>query len=199
MSVSPRDTNGHGTHIASIAAGNPVSMASMLGFGQGTTRGGASSARIAVYKVCWSSGCDDMDILAAFDDAIADGVDIISFSLGRKITADTHFSDALSIGAFHAMKNGILTVCAAGNSGPNHASVMNVAPWAISVAASTLDRKFVTQVKLGNNKFFEVNHYFYSMIDNHFFMIFLIQWNKSHSSLCFLNLNKNNLVWKLMI
>ncbi|XP_004515206.2 cucumisin-like [Cicer arietinum] len=155
LSVSPRDTNGHGTHIASIAAGNPVSMASMLGFGQGTTRGGASSARIAVYKVCWSTGCEDMDILAAFDDAIADGVDIISFSLGGKITADTHFSDALSIGAFHAMKNGILTVCAAGNSGPNHASVMNVAPWAISVAASTLDRKFVTQVKLGNNKFFE--------------------------------------------
>uniref|UniRef100_A0A3Q7XM87 Cucumisin n=1 Tax=Cicer arietinum TaxID=3827 RepID=A0A3Q7XM87_CICAR len=153
--ASPRDSNGHGTHTASIAAGNPVSMANMLGFGGGTARGGASSARIAVYKVCWSDGCDDMDILAAFDDAIADGVDIISFSLGRKITADTHFSDALSIGAFHAMKNGILTVCAAGNSGPNHASVMNVAPWAISVAASTLDRKFVTQVKLGNNKFFE--------------------------------------------
>ena len=50
-------------------------MASMLGLAKGTARGGAISARIAVYKVCWFDGCDDADILAAFDDAIADGVD----------------------------------------------------------------------------------------------------------------------------
>ena len=79
--ISPRDSSGHGTHTASTAAGNLVSMASQLGYGLGTARGGVPSARIAVYKICWSLElfCDDADVLAAFDDAIADGVDIISY------------------------------------------------------------------------------------------------------------------------
>ncbi|PNY15135.1 cucumisin-like protein, partial [Trifolium pratense] len=152
---SPRDTAGHGTHTASIAAGNPVRMASMLGLGQGTIRGGASSARIAVYKACWSDGCDDVDILHAFNDAIADGVDIISVSVGGKINENIYMEDGLTIGSFHAMQHGILTVFAGGNSGPNRSSIMNVSPWAMSVAASTIDRKFVTKVKLGNNRIYE--------------------------------------------
>jgi len=41
--------------------------------------------------------------------------------------------------------------------------VVNVSPWAIIVAASTLDKKFVTKVKIGNNKIYEVNYYFYKM------------------------------------
>ncbi|XP_027368499.1 cucumisin-like [Abrus precatorius] len=151
---SPRDSEGHGTHTASTAAGNPVSTASMLGLGQGTTRGGVTSARIAVYKVCWSDGCDDADILAAFDDAIADGIDILSVSLGGS-NDQNYFRDPGAIGAFHAMKNGILTVFSAGNSGPTSATVGNLSPWSISVAASTLDRKFVTKVELGDNRTFE--------------------------------------------
>lgn len=50
------------------------------GLGAGGARGGAPMARIAVYKTCWSSGCYDVDLLAAFDDAIRDGVHIISVS-----------------------------------------------------------------------------------------------------------------------
>jgi hypothetical protein len=65
---SPRDSEGHGTHTASIAAGGSVSMASLYGLAIGTARGGVPSARIAVYKECWSDGCWDADILAAFDD-----------------------------------------------------------------------------------------------------------------------------------
>ena len=65
---SPRDSEGHGTHTASIAAGGSVSMASLYGLALGTARGGVPSARIAVYKECWSDGCWDADILAAFDD-----------------------------------------------------------------------------------------------------------------------------------
>ncbi|XP_010658508.2 cucumisin [Vitis vinifera] len=151
---SPRDSDGHGTHTASTAAGGLVNMASLMGFGLGTARGGVPSARIAVYKICWSDGCDDADILAAFDDAIADGVDIISYSLGNPPSRD-YFKDTAAIGAFHAMKNGILTSTSAGNDGPRLVSVVNVAPWSLSVAASTIDRKFLTEVQLGDKKVYK--------------------------------------------
>ncbi|KAA8534157.1 hypothetical protein F0562_031650 [Nyssa sinensis] len=151
---SPRDSKGHGTHTASTAAGGLVRMASLYGLGLGTARGGVPSARIAVYKICWSDGCYDVDILAAFDDAISDGVDIISLSVGGSIPLN-YFSDSIAIGAFHAMKNGILTSTSAGNKGPGLASIVNFSPWSLSVAASTIDRKFFTKVQLGNNMVYE--------------------------------------------
>ncbi|KAK4579323.1 hypothetical protein RGQ29_029115 [Quercus rubra] len=150
---SPRDSEGHGTHVASTAAGNIVSKASLEGFRLGTARGGVPSARIAMYKVCWLNGCSDADILAAFDDAIADGVDIISISIGG--SPKNYFTDPIAIGAFHAMRNGILTSASAGNSGPSPATILNFSPWSLSVAASTIDRKFSTEVRLGNNKIYE--------------------------------------------
>ncbi|KAL5733136.1 hypothetical protein ACOSQ2_032828 [Xanthoceras sorbifolium] len=151
---SPRDSNGHGTHTASTAAGNLVSMTSVYGLGQGTARGGVPSSRIAVYKVCWSDTCREADILAAFDDAIADGVDIISVSIGGSTPLD-YFDDSIAIGSFHAMRNGILTSISAGNDGPSLSTISNFAPWYLSVAASTIDRNFSTKVQLANNISFE--------------------------------------------
>ncbi|KAK9123838.1 hypothetical protein Sjap_013440 [Stephania japonica] len=151
---SPRDSLGHGSHTASTAAGREVSGASLLGLGSGTARGGVPSARIAVYKVCWSDGCQDADILAAFDDAIADGVDILSLSIGGDNPSD-YFNDSIAIGAFHAMKKGILASNSAGNSGPYPYSAVNIAPWTLTVAASTIDRRFATAVKLGNGNVYE--------------------------------------------
>lgn len=152
---SPRDSDGHGTHTASTAAGKLVDRASLFGFGSGTARGGVPSARIAAYKICWSDGCNDADILAAFDDAIADGVDIISLSVGGHSPED-YFRDPIAIGAFHAMKNGVLTVISAGNDGPERSTISNFSPWSLAVAASTIDRKFFTKVQLGNSKIYEV-------------------------------------------
>lgn len=130
-------------------------MTSLMGLATGTARGAVPSARIAVYKVCWADGCYDSDILAAFDDAIADGVDILSVSLGGSNSND-YFEDSISIGSFHAMKNGILTSASAGNSGPAPKSLSNYSPWQLTVAASTTDRKLFTDVKLGNNLAYEV-------------------------------------------
>ncbi|TQD89418.1 hypothetical protein C1H46_025061 [Malus baccata] len=152
--LSPRDTNGHGTHCASTAAGNLVSKASLYGLGLGTARGGVPSARIAVYKVCWSEGCPDVDILAAFDDAIADGVDILSVSIGGFKPSD-YFRNSIDIGAFHALRKGIFTSASAGNKGPNLKTITNFAPWSLAVAASTIDRHFDTKVQLGNHKIYE--------------------------------------------
>ncbi|EOY17971.1 Subtilisin-like serine endopeptidase family protein [Theobroma cacao] len=152
--ISPRDSEGHGSHTASTAAGGLASRASLYGLAKGTVRGAVPSARIAVYKICWSDGCYDVDILAAFDDAIADGVDIISLSVGSFFSSD-YFDDSIAIGAFHSMKNGVLTSNSAGNSGPRPASIVNFSPWSLSVAASTIDRKFVTKVKLGNGEIYE--------------------------------------------
>ncbi|XP_011626025.2 subtilisin-like protease SBT4.3 [Amborella trichopoda] len=157
---SARDSVGHGTHTSSIAAGLSVANASYYGLAQGTARGGAPGARIAVYKVCWSwawyLGCPTVDILAAFEDAIADGVDIISISMNYLFPTD-YFEDVIAIGSFHAMKKGILTSNSAGNLGPGPMTVNSVAPWALSVAASTIDRRFATQVVLGNGLVFTGN------------------------------------------
>ncbi|KAL3688388.1 hypothetical protein R1sor_014697 [Riccia sorocarpa] len=147
--LSPRDSEGHGTHTASTAGGRLVNDASLLGFAPGAARGMAPKARLAVYKVCWQSGCYDSDILAAFDEAVVDGVDVISLSVGGGVVP--YFLDPIAIGSYSAMKRGILISCSAGNSGPGPLTVTNVAPWITTVAASTVDRSFPATVKLGGN------------------------------------------------
>ncbi|KDP29034.1 hypothetical protein JCGZ_16423 [Jatropha curcas] len=152
---TPRDIEGHGTHTLSTAAGNFVPKASVVGIGSGTAKGGAPKARVAAYKVCWSAvedkdidGCYDADIIEGFDAAIHDGVDVLSVSLGGDQT--DYFNDGIAIGSFHAVKKGIVVVVSAGNSGPEPGTVSNVAPWMITVGASTIDRKIQTIVELGN-------------------------------------------------
>ncbi|RZC72735.1 hypothetical protein C5167_048215 [Papaver somniferum] len=151
--LSPLDVQGHGTHTSSTVLGNVVNGANLLGLGKGAARGAVPAARVAMYKVCWaSSGCQDMDLLAAFDAAIEDGVDVISISIGGQ--SENYFKDPIAIGAFHAMKKGIITVASAGNEGPDLASVVNHAPWILTVAASGIDREYRSKVTLGNGKSF---------------------------------------------
>lgn len=155
---SPRDNEGHGSHTLSTAGGNFVPAANVFGFGNGTAKGGSPRARVAAYKVCWppidGNECFDADILAAFDIAIHDGVDVLSVSLGG--SPAPFFNDSVAIGSFHAIKHGIVVVCSGGNSGPADATVSNVAPWEITVSASTMDREFSSYVILGNKKSFKV-------------------------------------------
>ncbi|RZC65947.1 hypothetical protein C5167_009636 [Papaver somniferum] len=152
--LSARDYDGHGTHTLSTAGGNFVSGANVFGFGKGTAKGGAPKSRVAAYKVCWKpindSGCYDADIIAAFEAAIHDGVDIISASIGGP-PAD-YFSDGIAIGSFHAVKHGITVVTSAGNNGAVEGGVSNTAPWLITVGANTIDREFPVEIGLGNRK-----------------------------------------------
>ncbi|KAF7035688.1 hypothetical protein CFC21_046511 [Triticum aestivum] len=145
--MSPRDFNGHGTHVASTIAGGEVQGVSYGGLATGTARGGAPRARLAIYKVLWgpNTAASDTDILAAIDDAIQDGVDVLSLSLGRG--ARHEFP-----GTLHAVLRGISVVFSAGNDGPAPQTVTNVMPWVTTVAASTMDRAFPTLISLGNKE-----------------------------------------------
>ncbi|XP_075496813.1 subtilisin-like protease SBT4.13 [Primulina tabacum] len=146
---SARDLDGHGSHTASTAAGNYVRESNFYGIANGTARGGVPSARIAAYKVCNPDiGCQSADILAAFDDAIADGVDIITVSLGPGMAVRLE-NDEVAIGSLHASQKGILVIQSAGNGG-NKLRVSSTAPWIFTVAASNSDRGIISKVVLGN-------------------------------------------------
>ncbi|KAI3740981.1 hypothetical protein L2E82_31456 [Cichorium intybus] len=146
-----RDHEGHGSHTLSTAGGNFVSGVSINEVGNGTAKGGSPRARVAAYKVCWpptllGGECTDADILKGFEAAIEDGVDVISVSLGG--APANYFDDAIAIASFHAVKKGISVVFSAGNDGPLPETVTNVAPWVLTVGASTIDREFQAFVEL---------------------------------------------------
>lgn len=157
---SPRDHDGHGTHTASTVAGRTVpGVAALGGFAPGTASGGAPLARVSVYKVCWpipgpnpniENTCFEADMLAAIDDAVGDGVDVMSVSIGSTGKPLPFAEDGIAVGALHAAMRGVVLVCSGGNSGPKPATVSNLAPWMLTVAASSIDRAFISPIKLGN-------------------------------------------------
>ncbi|GLJ35485.1 hypothetical protein SUGI_0713590 [Cryptomeria japonica] len=155
--ISARDSYGHGTHTASIAAGSAVSGASYNGFGNGTAMGMAPAARLASYKACWGGpepNCDDSDVVAAMEKAIQDGVDIISLSLGGGFE-NPFYMDHQALAAFGAIDKGVFVSASAGNEGPYPASLSNTAPWIATVGSSSIDREFLSLVKIGNGEVFK--------------------------------------------
>jgi len=140
---SPRDADGHGTHTATTAAGNRTS-ASLFGTLVGDIEGIAPKARVAVYKACWlrpgttRASCNTSDLANAIDAAVADGVDIINYSVGSSLTRTTAPDD---LALLAAAKAGVLAVVAAGNEGPNLGTIGSPAggPWVLTAAASSRD------------------------------------------------------------
>jgi subtilisin family serine protease len=139
--ISPRDADGHGTHIAATATGRAV-QASIGGARLARISGIAPRAQVAAYKACWlepgqtRGSCSTADLQRAIEDAVADGVHIINYSVG---SSDASIRDPDDLALLAAVDAGVLAVVAAGNDGPVPGSILSPAgaPWVLTVGAST--------------------------------------------------------------
>jgi hypothetical protein len=151
--ASPRDYNGHGTHTASTSGGNHGVIATGPARIFGQVSGIAPRARISVYKALWStqdgttaSGFNS-DLVAAIDQAVADGVDVINYSISG---STSNFLDPAEVSFLFAADAGVFVSASAGNSGPTTGTVAHPSPWITTVAADTHNRNGLGSVTLGN-------------------------------------------------
>jgi subtilisin family serine protease len=157
--ISPRDGDGHGSHTASTAAGNRVRRVVVDGTRFGTVSGMAPAAKVAAYKVCWTGsverevadGCADSDSVAAIDQAVIDGVDVINYSIGAG--SETSVIDPVEIAFMFAATAGVYNAASAGNSGPGESTLDHPSPWVSTTAAGT-HRIAEKKLVLGNGRQF---------------------------------------------
>ncbi|KAL3627424.1 hypothetical protein CASFOL_028787 [Castilleja foliolosa] len=151
---SPFDAVGHGSHVASTAAGNYGVPVVVDGFFFGRASGMAPRARIAVYKAIYPTVGTLTDVLAAIDQAVLDGVDILTLSVGPDAPPEdtVTFLSAFDIFLLSAHKAGVLVVQAVGNQGPGPYTVVSYSPWAIGAAACNTDRTYPGTLILGNGQ-----------------------------------------------
>ncbi|CAN1226205.1 Subtilisin-like protease SBT2.3 [Linum grandiflorum] len=152
--ASPFDGDGHGTHTASVAAGNHGVPVIVSGHYFGNASGMAPRAHVAVYKALYKSfGGFAADVVAAIDQAAQDGVDIISLSItpNRRPPGIATFFNPIDMALLSAVKAGIFVVQAAGNTGPSPKSMSSFSPWIFTVGAASHDRIYSNSVTLGNN------------------------------------------------
>jgi len=143
--LSPRDGDGHGSHTASTAAGAFGVDAAVNGVGLGTISGVAPAAKVAAYKACYVGPdpavtdddiCALSDLISAIDQAVADGVDVINYSIGGGAATTVLAPDDIAF--LNAAAAGVFVAVSAGNDGPDAVTTDHASPWYTSVAASTI-------------------------------------------------------------
>ncbi|WP_134772587.1 cell wall-binding repeat-containing protein [Ornithinimicrobium flavum] len=151
--MSPRDTNSHGSHTAGTAAGNNDVEIEVLGTEMGTGSGMAPAAQIAAYKALWQTADgrgsgSTSGLLAAVNDAVEDGVDVINYSVSG---SSQYVVDSIELAFLNAADAGVFVAASAGNSGDTvgAGSVAHNSPWVMTVAASTHDRNVSKYVETG--------------------------------------------------
>ncbi|EOA39671.1 hypothetical protein CARUB_v10008312mg [Capsella rubella] len=152
--ASPFDGEGHGTHTASVAAGNHGIPVVVAGHHLGNASGMAPRAHIAIYKALYKRfGGFAADIIAAIDQAAQDGVDIINLSItpNRRPPGIATFFNPIDMALLSAVKAGIFVVQAAGNTGPAPKTMSSFSPWIFTVGATSHDRVYSNSIILGNN------------------------------------------------
>ncbi len=147
---SARDNEGHGTHTASTAAGGANVRASIFGVSKGVVSGIAPDAQVIAYKALGDGGGFTSDLADAIDQAVADGVDVINYSVGggaQTVSADT-------IAFLFAARAGVFSAVSAGNSGPAAKTIGGPAdlPWVTGVGATTYPTFYKGVVKLANGR-----------------------------------------------
>ncbi|WP_167880492.1 S8 family serine peptidase [Nocardioides guangzhouensis] len=137
--TSPYDDDGHGTQLASLAAGNADVPALDGDQDHGVFSGAAPLARIAAYKACWSApdpaddGCSSADVVSAIDAAVADGVDVLNLAV-----AGSPGLDAVDLALLGAAERDVVVAAAAGNDG---SEVGHAQPWVTTVGGTTGPRR----------------------------------------------------------
>jgi uncharacterized repeat protein (TIGR01451 family) len=144
---SARDSDGHGTHTSSTAAGNGGVESTLLGVSRGTVSGVAPRAHVIMYRVCGDSGCFGSDSARAVEQAILDNVDVINFSISG---GSSPYTDVVSLAFLAAYDAGVLVSASAGNSGPGPDTTDHREPWTMTIGASTSDRFFLSTVDLAS-------------------------------------------------
>jgi hypothetical protein len=142
---SARDSEGHGTHTSTTAAGDCVASAVLYGVERGPVCGIAPGARVIQYRVCLRSGCFASDSVSAVQQAITDGVNVINFSISGGAQA---YSDPVELAFLDAFNAGISVNASAGNSGPGAGTSDHAGPWLTTVGASTGPREFRSELHL---------------------------------------------------
>lgn len=143
---SPNDENGHGSHTASTAAGNVLLNVRLNGATFPRIAGVAPRASLIAYDVCgvlvngaYRPDCSSAAILAAIDQAVRDGVDVLNYSISGN---GNPWADPVELAFLGARAAGVVVSASAGNNGPTPGSVAHVSPWLLSVAAATHNRRF---------------------------------------------------------
>jgi hypothetical protein len=142
---SARDSEGHGTHTASTAAGARVDQVDIFDIPKPPISGMAPGAHVIGYRVCLNLGCFSSDSVAAVEQALLDGVDVINFSISGGSSA---YTDPVELAFLDAYAGGINVNASAGNAGPGAGTADHAGPWTTTVGASTSNRHWLTTLHL---------------------------------------------------